>query len=112
MLTSKGLLGMCEDHRRPLRTCFGLFAAGRNPTASRKVLWKQFLYDLFGETKGCCVSDCRKLPAIFWVKCRCGCGASARVCRRHRSKQAWLCTDANVPPNGTGTVYRQQVKKL
>lgn len=117
MLKSKGLLAICEEHGKPFRTCFrewkeslqgrGLHAGGR----LWRRQWRHFLRVTFGEEKGCSFPDCSKLPAIFWVNCPCKCGLSQRVCRRHRSYRAF-CSEVNVPPNGTGTVYRQQVKKI
>lgn len=113
-LKSKGLLAICEDHGKPLRSCLMVFMRGRkavlNKRADWKLNWKLFQRQIFGDPKGCGAGDCGRFPAIFWAKCPCGCDHVERVCRRHRSYRAW-CSEVNVPPNGTGTVYQQQVKK-
>lgn len=112
----KGLLATCEEHKRPFKVCFMGYMerhqAKLKVRRARKMHWKFFQWEIFQDTKGCRDQNCGKFPAIFWAVCPCGCGARERVCRRHQSYRAW-CPDLPVPPPvGTGTVYRQQVKRI
>lgn len=105
----KGILSVCEEHKVPLRHCYEVWRK-RKFSRSTKAAFQNFLATwVFGDTRGCGFPGCGRLPAVFWLKCSCGCGATDRVCRRHKEMIFW-CQDLNSPPpTGTGTVYRQQI---
>lgn len=109
----KGILTICEDHGVALRHCIGLeetsvedFEIQRIEPGIRRQRLRAFLEGFFGDADGCFV--CRRLPAVFWSHCSCGCDYHRRLCRHHKIFPVACPESGPPPPVGTGTVPRQQ----